>query len=264
MSHTTIRIDKDQRGVTTLRLARPEKHNAMNAQMIGELTAAMHELAHDTSVRIVVLAGEGKSFCAGADLEWMRGQFAASREDRLVEARRLAMMLKSMNGLPKPLIARVQGQAFGGGVGLMGVSDVVIAADTARFGLTETRLGLIPATISPYVVGRMGEANARRVMLSGRLFDCREAHELGLVSMVVKPDALDVAVENEVKAFLAASPAATAAAKALVRSLGKAIDEAVVEDTIRRLADTWESVDAHEGVSAFFDGRRSNFAGGQR
>jgi methylglutaconyl-CoA hydratase len=263
MSDATIRIETDTRGVATLWLARPEKHNALNAAMISELAAAMQQLGSDAHVRVIILTGEGKSFCAGGDLHWMRDQFAASREERLVEARRLAMMLEVMNKLPKPLIARVQGQAFGGGIGLMSVCDVVIAAEGARFGLTETRLGLIPATISPYLVARMGEANTRSVMLSGKLFNSREAMALGLVSRIVDSSALDAAIETETESFLAASPMAVSAAKALVRSLGRSIDESAIENTIQRLADTWETPDAREGVRAFFEGRRPRFAGGR-
>jgi methylglutaconyl-CoA hydratase len=263
MSYTNLRIEIDPRGVATILLTRPEKHNAINAEMIGELTAVMGELQKDDGVRVVVLTGEGKSFCAGGDLDWMRSQFTASREERLAQARKLALMLKSINELPKPVIARVQGQAFGGGVGIMSTCDAVIAAGHARFGLTETRLGLIPATISPYVVARMGEGNARRVMLPGRTFDCAEAHHLGLVSKIAEPAALDAAVEEEVKSYLDASPTAVAAAKALVLSLGRAIDDNVMDDTINRLAGIWETADALEGVSAFFEGRQPKFAKGR-
>jgi methylglutaconyl-CoA hydratase len=263
MNGKTIRIGIDARGVATLWLARPEKHNAFNAGVIGELAMAASKLAADADVRVVVLAAEGASFCAGGDLQWMRGQLTASRESRLAEARGLAMMLKSLNELPKPLIARVQGQAFGGGVGLLSVCDIVVAAEGLRFGLTETRLGLIPATISPYVVARIGEANARRMMLSARTFDSREAQALGLVSRIVDPSSLDAAIQDEVEPFLATSPMAVSAAKALVRSLGHGIDATIVETTIQKLADTWETADAREGVSAFFEGRRPGYAKGE-
>jgi methylglutaconyl-CoA hydratase len=260
MSYRTLRMTADRHGVVTLTLARPEKHNAMNEEMIGELTAAMRETRDDEGVRVVVLTGEGKSFCAGGDLAWMRAQFTASREQRVTQARNLAMMLKSVNELPKPVIARVQGQAFGGGIGLMSVCDAVIAADHARFGLAETKLGLIPATIAPYVTARIGEGQARRVMLSGLTFECVEAHRLGLVSKIVDAAGLDDAVAAEVALYLDVSPTAAAAAKALVLSLGRWIDDAIIEETIGRLADTWETADAQEGVSAFLEGRRAKFA----
>jgi methylglutaconyl-CoA hydratase len=252
----TIRIDTDPRGVATLTLARAEKHNSLSATMIAELTAAAAELGVDPAVRVVVLTGEGASFCAGGDLDWMRAQFTADRATRIGEARKLAVMLQALNELPKPLIGRVQGQAFGGGIGMMSVCDVCIAVDGAKFGLTETRLGLIPATISPYVVARMGEGKARRVFMSARLFDAAEARDLDLVARVVAAEELDAAVEREVKPYLAAAPGAVARAKALARSLGTPITEPVIAATIERLADCWEDPEAHEGISAFFDKRK--------
>lgn len=252
----TIRIETDARGVATLTLARAEKHNSMSARMIAELTEAAQQLGADPAVRVVILTGEGASFCAGGDLDWMREQFAADRATRISEARKLAFMLKALNELPKPLIGRVQGQAFGGGIGMMSVCDVCVAVDGAKFGLTETRLGLIPATISPYVVARMGEGKARRVFMSARLFDAAEARDLDLVARVVPADELDAAIEREVKPYLAAAPGAVARAKALARSLGTPITDAVIAATIERLADCWEDPEAHEGISAFFDKRK--------
>ncbi len=164
-------------------------------------------------------------------------------------------MLQALNTLGKPVIGRVNGAAYGGGVGMAAVCDSVVAAETAKFGLTEVRLGLIPATISPYVVARMGEGNARAVFFSGRIFDAEEARALGLVTRVVAPEALDAAVEAEVAPYLAAAPAAVAAAKRLARSLGPRIDAEVIEATIARLADTWETPEAQAGIAAFFEKR---------
>ncbi len=256
MSFETISITADERGVATLTLDRAEKHNSLSARMIAELTDAAAQLAADPRIRIVVLTGAGASFCAGGDLGWMREQFEASRETRMSEARKLATMLKALNELPKPLIGRVQGQAFGGGIGMMSVCDTVVAVDSAKFGLTEVRLGLIPATISPYVLARMGEGKARRVFMSARIFGAEEARDLDLVARVVPETDLDEAIEQEIKPYLSASPAAVAASKALARSLGTAITEEIIEDTIRRLADTWETPDAREGISAFFEKRK--------
>ena len=171
----TIRIDTDARGVATLMLARSDKHNALSGQMIAEITEAAARLAADRAVRVVVLAAEGASFCAGGDLGWMRDQIAASPAERAAGARQLAGMLGALNRLPKPLIGRVHGNAFGGGVGMACVCDVAVGAQGAKFGLTETKLGLIPATIGPYVLARMGEANARQVFMSARLFGADEA-----------------------------------------------------------------------------------------
>jgi methylglutaconyl-CoA hydratase len=258
-SHISLEVDAS--GIAILTLDRAEKHNALSGAMIDEIAAAAGLIAAEAGIRAVVLTGAGRSFCAGGDLGWMREQFAADRAGRMAEARRLAAMLNTLNTLPKPLIGRINGQAFGGGVGMMAVCDVAIAAEGARFGLTETRLGLIPATISPYVVARMGEGRARAVFMSARLFDAEEARALGLVHRVVPAEGLDAAVEEETDAYLAAAPGAVARAKALARALGPRIDEAVIEDSVARLADTWESEEAREGIAAFFDRRKPPWAG---
>lgn len=250
-----LTVDSDLRGVATVTLARPEKHNALNAQLIAELAQAAAGLASDQSVRVVVLTGAGRSFCAGGDLGWMRAQMAADSATRAREARALAMMLKAWNELPKPVIARVQGNAFGGGTGLMSVADVAVAVDTARFGLTETRLGLIPATIGPYVIARLGEAMARRVFFSSRLFDCPEAERLGLVARSVPAASLDAAIEAEITPYLACAPGAVAAAKALARRLGPAIGAEEIEASVAALMAQWEGKEAPEGVAAFFEKR---------
>lgn len=255
----TIKISTDERGVATLTLMRPEKHNSLSAEMIAELTQAAADLGADDNVRVVVLTGEGASFCAGGDLGWMREQFAADRATRMAEARKLAEMLGALNTMPKPLIGRVQGQAFGGGIGMMSVCDVAIAVTGVKFGLTEVRLGLIPATISPYVLARMGEGMARRVFMSARLFDTAEAVTLGLAAKAVEAEALDEAVEAEIKPYLSAAPGAVARSKALARTMGLQIDDALIESTIVALADAWDDPEAHEGVSAFFEKRKPNW-----
>lgn len=255
----TILLETDSRGVATLTLNRPERHNALDAAMIGELTEAARILA-EGSARVVVLTGAGESFCAGGDLGWMRAQFAAPREARMAEAMRLALMLRALDTLPKPMIGRVQGQAYGGGVGLMSVCDTVIAADGVTLGLTETRLGLIPATIGPYVIARLGQGMARRVFMSGGRFDTAEAVALGLVAQAVPKAGLDAAVDAAIAPYLAAAPGAVARAKALVRSFAQPVDDAVLARTVAALADTWDDPEAHEGVSAFFERRKPDWA----
>lgn len=255
----TIGVETDARGVARLTLKRAEKHNAMNAQMIAELHEAARMLGGDETVRAVVLEAEGKSFCAGGDLGWMREQMEADAETRAKGARALAEMLSALDTLPQPLIGRVQGNAFGGGVGMMSVCDVVVAVDSARFGLTETRLGLIPATIGPYVVARMGPACARRVFMSARLFGTEEARDLGLVARVVGPDALDEAVEAEVAPYLSCAPGAVADAKALVARLGGTVDAATIDMTIEALVARWESPESDEGIAAFFEKRKASW-----
>ncbi|MEM7060470.1 MAG: crotonase/enoyl-CoA hydratase family protein [Pseudomonadota bacterium] len=261
MEFETISIGTDDRGVSTLTLDLPEKHNALAPQMIHDLHKAADQLGSDPRVRAVILTGAGKSFCAGGDLGWMKEQFSATREHRIVEARKLAHMLGAMNELPKPLIGRINGQAYGGGMGMISICDVSVAVEAAKFGFTETRLGLIPATISPYVLARMGEGMARRVFASARLFGAEEARDLGLIAKVVSEADLDAAVEAEVAPYLAAAPGAIAASKRLSRSLGPQIDDATIERTIAALADSWEEPEAHEGVSAFFDRRKPNWTG---
>jgi len=249
----TLNTDNtDARGIATLTLDRADKHNALSAQMIAELTAAAATIAADPAIRAVILTGAGKTFCAGGDLGWMRDQISASPQTRADEARKLAMMLHALNTLPKPLIGAVQGNAFGGGIGLMSVCDAVIAAEHAEFALTETRLGLIPATIGPYVIARMGEANARRVFMSGRRFDAPEAARLGLLARIVPAENLPRAALDEAAPYLSCAPGAVAEAKALARRLGPVIDESVIEATIDALVARWNSDEARQGIDAFF------------
>jgi methylglutaconyl-CoA hydratase len=256
----TIRIGHDARGVAHLWLARPEKHNALSARMIRELTEAAGQLGADPAVRVVVLAAEGKSFCAGGDLGWMQAQMSADAETRRAGARELALMLQALNTMPKPLIGRVQGNAFGGGVGMISVCDVAIASPEARFGLTETRLGLIPATIGPYVIARMGEAKARRVFMSARLFGAEEARHLDLIASLAPAEALDAAVEAEIIPYLSCAPGAVGEAKRLTRTLGPRIDADVIEATVDALVRVWEGAEAQEGINAFFEKRKPVWA----
>jgi methylglutaconyl-CoA hydratase len=249
----TIRIEHDAPGVARLVLARPDKHNAMSAQMLEELTAAARDFAADTATRVVVLAADGKSFCAGGDLGWMRAQFEMDAATRRAESGRISAMLEALDTLPQPLIGAVQGNAFGGGMGLMSVCDVVIAAAGARFGFTETRLGLIPANIAPFVLRRMGPGAARQVLMSARLFDAEEARALGLVRRVVPAEALAEAVAAEVTPYLSCAPGAVAETKALLRALGYGVAPSQIPQAIDALAARWETEEAQAGIAAFFD-----------
>ncbi|KEP71051.1 enoyl-CoA hydratase [Thioclava dalianensis] len=251
----TITVETDPRGISRLTLARPEKHNALSELMMREITQAIQELGADEGVRAVILAAQGRSFCAGGDLKWMQAQMDASPEARADAARVLAGMLNALNTCPKPLIGAVQGNAFGGGIGMMSVCDVTIGVAQARFGLTETRLGLIPATIAPYVIARMGEARARRVFMSARIFDAAEAVDLGLLARVVAPEALEAEALAEAEPYLACAPGAVADSKALLRRLGPRIDASVIETTIEALVGRWQSPESQEGIAAFFDKR---------
>lgn len=261
MTYQTITIQTDDRGVATLTLNLPEKHNALAPQMITDLTAAAADLATDDGIRAVVLTGAGESFCAGGDLGWMKAQFAATREQRMEETMKLARMLQALNELPKPVIGRINGQAYGGGMGMISICDVAIGAEDAKFGFTEARLGLIPATISPYVVARIGEGMARRVFMSARVFGAAEACDLGLLARAVPAADLDAAIEDEVAPYLSCAPAAVAASKRLTRALGVPLDDGVMERTAAALADAWETPEGQEGVAAFFARQKPSWIG---
>lgn len=250
---TTISTDIDARGVVYLNLNRPEKKNALSALMISELTEFAGSIANETAARVVVLRGAGDVFCAGGDLDWMKAQINADRAGRMAEARKLAHMLQALNELPLPLIGVVHGGAFGGGVGMACVCDVVIAESGTKFGLTETRLGLIPATISPYVIAQMGEGKARRVFMSARIFSAAEAQALDLIADQMPAAQLEARIEAEIAPYLKVAPGAVGASKALARALGPKIDEAVIEETVKRLADTWEGHEAKAGIDAFLN-----------
>jgi methylglutaconyl-CoA hydratase len=251
-TYETLAIETDVSGVAHVTLNRADKRNALSSEMIADLTDMARTLGAARETRAVVLAGAGEVFCAGGDLAWMKAQIGADRATRMREARKLAEMLQALNEMPTPLIGRIHGGAFGGGVGLACVCDVAITAETASFGLTETRLGLIPATIGPYVIARLGEGMARRIFMSGRVFGAEEAARIGIVARAVPENTLDEAIAAEVKPYLSAAPGAVGAAKALTRALGARIDDAVIDDTIRRLADTWEDPEALAGIEAFF------------
>ncbi|MCR9107593.1 crotonase/enoyl-CoA hydratase family protein [Marivita sp. XM-24bin2] len=250
-----IRVDKDTRGVATVTLTRAEKHNALSAEMMTELEQAARDLAADHAVRVVVLAAEGKSFCAGGDLGWMRAQFDMDAATRRIESRRIATVLQALYDLPQPLIGRIHGNALGGGVGLVSVCDVAIGVSRAKLGFTETRLGLIPANIGPYVLARMGATRASEVFMSARVFEAEEAVRLNLLSRTVAPDALDAAIAAEVQPYLSCAPGAVADAKSLMRDLTGRVTPQQVDTAIDALAARWQTAEAQEGVGAFFDKR---------
>ncbi len=252
MLYNTIEVIVDTRGIATLTLARPKKHNAMNGQMMAEITAATQALGADDKVRAVILAAQGKSFCAGADLNWMRAQAAQDRAGKITEARLLANMLAGLNALPKPLIGRVEGNAYGGGIGMMAVCDIVVAVKGARFALTETKLGLIPATIGPFVLRRLSETYARQVFFTAKSFDTDLALRAGLVSSVCAADEMDAAIEAEIKPILKTAPGAVAQAKALLQQMQGRDVENDIELTVNALADRWETDEAQQRIAAFF------------
>ena len=257
--YETIQLEVDPRGIATLMLNRAEARNAMSQSMIVELQAAARWLAAADHVRGVVLTGAGEVFCAGGDLKMMQQQALGTRDDRIRDATALAELLAELDRLPKPLIGRINGSAFGGGLGLISVCDLAIGVESARFCLTEVRLGLIPATISPYVVARLGVPASRRVMLNARDMDAAMACRLGLLSEVVRADDLDVAVEREIVALLECAPGAVANAKQLIAFVSSHETEENIPYTARALADAWESAEIQEGIQAFLTKRKPSW-----
>ncbi|MEW5879795.1 MAG: enoyl-CoA hydratase/isomerase family protein [Pseudomonadota bacterium] len=256
MDYETLELSINHR-VAVLWLAREKVRNAFNETMIAELTRAFSTLGADAGVRAIVLAAKGPAFCAGADLDWMRRMAGYSREDNRRDALALANMLRTIDTCPKPVIARVHGDAYAGGMGLVAVADVAIAALPANFCLSETKLGLIPATIGPYVIRAIGARAARRYFLTAERFDSGEAFRLGLIHNITPPDQLDITVNELLGALMHTSIHAVGEAKKLVRDLaGRPIDDALVADTAERIAAIRASDDGREGVRAFLDKRK--------
>jgi methylglutaconyl-CoA hydratase len=248
-------------GVATVTLNRPELHNAFDDTLIATLTETLAALEADPGARVMVLKANGKSFSAGADLNWMRRVAGYGEAENLADSRALAALMQRLNFLPKPTVAAVQGAAYGGGVGLVAACDIAVAAESAVFALTEVRLGLIPAVISPYVVAAIGERAARRYFLTGERFDAATAAVLGLVHEVVEATTLDEAVGRHVANLMQGGPAAQAAAKKLIRRVGRGpINAAMIDDTAERIARVRAGEEGREGVAAFLEKRKPAWA----
>jgi methylglutaconyl-CoA hydratase len=252
----TLDIRRPSPHVAEVWLNRPEVRNAFNDDVINELTQAFTTLGADTELRAIVLGGHGKAFCAGADLNWMRTMAGYSWQDNHADAARLAQMLWTLYSCPVPIVGRMQGDCYAGGVGLAAVCDVLVAAEGMHFCLSEARLGLLPATISPYVVKALGEQASRRYFITAERFDAATAQRLGLVHEVVAADALDAKVQEVVAALVANGPSAVRACKQLVKDVSAhSIDAALRDDTARRIADIRASSEGREGVAAFLGKR---------
>lgn len=251
-----IDVVVEPRGVARLTLNRPEAKNAMSQQLMRELAAAARQLARDASVRVIVLSGAGEVFSAGGDLKGMTQQATNTRQGRIDDATEFANVLAELNGLPKLLIGRINGSAFGGGLGLISICDIAIGLAGSTFRLSEVTLGLIPATISPYVVAKIGVPNARRIMLNASKLDGNSAARLGLLDNVVATiEELDQAVEREVAAALHCAPSAIAGAKELIRFVSTHNVQENLAYTAGALADCWETAELREGIDAFFHKR---------
>ncbi|MEJ5030587.1 enoyl-CoA hydratase/isomerase family protein [Comamonas sp. MYb69] len=249
--------------VATITLTQPDVRNAFSDEVIADITRAFTWVGAQDQVRAVVLAAEGPAFCAGANLNWMRAMADYTREENLVDAGKLAEMLRVIYTCPKPTIARVQGDVYAGGMGLVACCDMAVAASHAGFCLSEVKIGLIPATISPYVIRAMGPRAAHRYFLTGERFDAAEALRTGFVHQVVEAEALDSAVDGLLKHLLSASPAAVQACKKLVLNVaGREVDEALIAETVAGIADIRASAEGKEGVQAFLNKRKPSWLGG--
>jgi methylglutaconyl-CoA hydratase len=246
--------------VARITLSRPEVRNAFNDEVIAELTQAFTALGQDAQVRAIVLAAEGPAFCAGADLNWMRRMADYTRAENLADAGCLAEMLRTIHSCLKPTIARVQGDVFAGGMGLVAACDMAVSVDTATYCLSEVKLGLIPATISPYVIRAMGTRAAQRYFLTAERFNAAEAHRIGFVHEVVPADQLDAKVDELTQALVTASPNALRACKMLVNEVaGRDIDAALIAQTVEGIADIRSSKEGKEGVQSFLQKRKPNW-----
>jgi methylglutaconyl-CoA hydratase len=257
MPHSTIQTEISAAGIAIVKLNRPEVHNAFNEVLIAELTAELEQLRADGQVRAVILTGAGRSFCAGADLDWMRRTAAYSHEENLADALKAAGMLRTLDEFPKPTVAAVHGAAFGGGVGLVACCDIAIASENATFSFSEVRLGLIPAVISPYVITAIGERAARRYFLTAEKFPAAEARRIGLVHEVTAQASLGAAVDAVVGELLSGGPDSLRAAKKLIRDVAHRVgDASLPADTARVIAEVRGGAEAREGIQAFLQKRK--------
>ncbi|GAB3545182.1 enoyl-CoA hydratase/isomerase family protein [Noviherbaspirillum agri] len=261
MSYQTLQVHTDNR-VATVTLNRPDVRNAFNETTIAEITQVFRELGNNPDLRAIVLAANGPAFCAGADLNWMKKMASYTHDENRADAAQLAEMLRTIYACPKPVVAKVQGDCYAGGMGLVAACDIAVAVESTNFCLSEVKLGLIPATISPYVIKAMGENASRRYFLTAERFSAQEAHRIGFVHQVVAAEALDAAVADIVKALTGNSPNAVKEAKRLVQDVaGKPVTEALIADTADRIADIRSSEEGREGVRSFLEKRKPNWLG---
>jgi methylglutaconyl-CoA hydratase len=255
----TVLLHTDAHGVATLTINRAEKHNAFDDSIIAELTAKLKQLDADAGVRVVVLTGAGRTFSAGGDLNWMRSMASFSEKQNMEDALKLAELMDILDGMGKPTIAKVNGPAYGGGVGLIACCDIAICTDAAKFALTEVRLGLVPAVISPYVIAAIGERQARRYFLTAEAIEAKEAYHMGLIHEVVTPDILDETVNMLAASLLKGGPKALLAAKRLAAEQSMAERKALMKKTAKLIAELRTSEEGQEGLTAFLEKRNASW-----
>ncbi len=256
-----ILIHVDERGVATVTLNRPELRNAFDDKLIAQLDAAIADLGTDPDVRVIVLTGAGKAFSAGADINWMRSMIGCGEAENQTDALRLAGLMARLDGVGKPTLARVNGPAIGGGVGLAACCDIAVASTDARFGLSEVRLGLVPAVISPYVIAAIGRRNARRLFLTGEVLNAKQARRAGLVHEIAKPSNFNAAVEDQVAKLLLGGPLAQREAKQLIRDVTSPqfSPEQLQQHTAALIARMRISAEGQEGLGAFLEKRKAEW-----
>jgi methylglutaconyl-CoA hydratase len=261
MTYQTLDLECD-RQIATVWLNRPDMRNAFNETAIAEITQAFRELGKDDGIRAIILAARGAAFCAGADLNWMKKMAGYTRDENRADAVQLAEMLRVIYSCPKPVVAKVQGDCYAGGMGLVAVCDIAVAVEKANFCLSEVKLGLIPATISPYVIRAMGQNAARRYFVTAERFSAQEAHRIGFVHAVTTSEGLDAAVDGIANALAANSPNAVKEAKRLVQDVaGMPLTDALIADTAERIADIRASEEGREGVRSFLEKRKPGWLG---
>ncbi|MGW8194820.1 MAG: enoyl-CoA hydratase-related protein [Desulforhopalus sp.] len=257
MKNTTLLVEVDHQGVATITLNNPDRHNVFDDAIISAMSAALADLAADDKLRVLVLAASGKTFSGGADLSWMKRMAGYTYEENLADAAKLAAMLKALNFFPRPTIAKVQGPAFGGAVGLVACCDMAVAVPAATFAFTEVKIGLIPATISPYVIAAIGQKAARRYFVTGERINAETAAALGLISEVAEDEQLDARVNELAATVLANSPAAVARAKQVILKVAqRPVDDGVIQYTSQQIAKIRVSEEGQEGLCAFLEKRK--------
>ncbi|MAH84894.1 MAG: enoyl-CoA hydratase [Rhodospirillaceae bacterium TMED8] len=256
-----LNTDISQNGLATVTLNRPKVHNAFDEVLIESIQETFENLCHNANVRVIVLMANGQSFCAGADLNWMRRMSTYTHDENVADGRALAKMLNTIATCPKPVIGQIQGPAYGGGVGIVAVCDIAVAAESAMFSLSEVKLGLTPATISPYVIGAMGERQAQRYFITAERFNAATALKMGLVHKVVPDNTLEESVFEFVIKLLKNSPSAIAECKKLISAVAnRPIDDRILEDTAQRIAEIRASLEGKEGIAAFLEKRRPKWS----